>query len=342
MARRLLLLALALLAVVVLAFAWFLLQRRQAPRAAALLPPAQGAAYIDLGLLRKAGVFDRARPVQRDPEFAEFVRQTGFDFERDLDVAALALHSPATLGRGDNYPRFSWVFVGRFDPVRAAAYFGRLARTTELYRDKTVFLIPQEDRTVRVVLLDDHTAAVSNTETADTLRYIVDRWLAGAAGAPAQPLVAQYYEQVPVGSIAWFIGRVASPPGVQPASSGLTAPSWLRDVAGGSDVVASLRFVTDVQFRAVALAPGDAVAQRISQSANSWLSVFRALQTGTPSALTDKDVKAAFDSLRVTRQQNQVTLSADIPVGALKKLVAEPPVPTQTPAGQKEKGKGQK
>ncbi len=336
------------LAIVAVGAAVVLLQvrRHSPPRAVTLAAPGEGVLYIDVGLLRKAGVFSRAHPVERDPDFENFVRQTGFDFERDLDEVCFTLHAPPAGSRADPYPRFSEVFIGRFDPERATAYFRNLAKQTEQYRGETIYNIPHEGRPVRLTILDEHTAAASNTDSPDAVHAMIDAW---HGSTPENLLLAQYYREIPLGSLAWLVVRVASPPGLPPDTTGpaLEVPSWLRDVAGGSVVVASLRFLTSLQLRAVAFAPSEADAQRIAQNANSWLAVFRTLEGSVQASGTDPDVKAAFDSFQITENHSRVELSAAIPTGVLKKIAAEPPLPAaaagapQQPRNRASEGKGQ-
>ena len=320
MRRRWTLLLLALVAIAS-ATALYLVRRHRPPRSAELLPTSDGVLYVNIELLRTAGVFDRNHPVERDPDFEQFVRETGFDFERDLDEAAFAVHNPQNLSRGDDYPRFSEVFVGRIDEKRCDSYLKKMSSASETYAARTIYSIPHEGRTVRAVVLDEHTAAASNTESADAIHHIVDAWRGDVAG---HALLGGFYREIPVGSIAWFIGRVAPPIG-QPAGAGLTTPSWLRDVAAGSTVVASLRFITKLELRVIANAPTEDDARRIAQNATSWLAVFRTLQQNVQTSGTDPDVKAAFDSIQIDQQPNQVVLSADIPAAVLKKIAAEPP-----------------
>ena len=111
-----------LIVAVVLAAAAFiagmlLLRRGQAPEAARLLPSADAYLYVDLTPLRTAGLFKNA-PSNMDPDYAQFVRDTGFQFERDLDEAGFAIHlPPAAIAANGTTPetRYSEVFVGRFD-----------------------------------------------------------------------------------------------------------------------------------------------------------------------------------------------------------------------------------
>jgi hypothetical protein len=74
-----------------------------------LLPPGDlTIVYADLGLLRRAqllGLLSNIK-VTTDQEYADFVRQTGFDYTRDLDAIVIGTDGSQTflIGRG----RFAW------------------------------------------------------------------------------------------------------------------------------------------------------------------------------------------------------------------------------------------
>ena len=88
-------------------------------------------AYIDAASLRKlqnsplAAALGLASPgPQADRDYANFVRDTGFDYTRDLDHAAIALW-PASLGTPDNVlgeDRVLAIADGRFDQQKIKAY----------------------------------------------------------------------------------------------------------------------------------------------------------------------------------------------------------------------------
>src|SRR5271157_4956141 len=103
-----------LLAVVLIAavIALIVTLRKQAPpEAARLLPGADGFFYVNLKWIRTFNATSQLPPVSRDPEYQEFVEETGFQFERDLDQAAFAVHYPQSWGDGTAgatpEPRFS-------------------------------------------------------------------------------------------------------------------------------------------------------------------------------------------------------------------------------------------
>jgi hypothetical protein len=88
-------------------------------------------AYVDVAALRKlqnsplAAVLGLTSPgPQADREYAAFVRDTGFDYERDLDHAAVALwpagFGPSTNVLGDD--RVMAMADGRFDQQKIKAY----------------------------------------------------------------------------------------------------------------------------------------------------------------------------------------------------------------------------
>jgi len=92
--------------------------------------PAVG--YIDVAVLRKlqssplAGILGLTSPgPEADREYTEFVRQTGFDYTRDLDKAAIAFwpHSFAVEpGNGIGENRVLAIADGRFDQQKIKAY----------------------------------------------------------------------------------------------------------------------------------------------------------------------------------------------------------------------------
>src|SRR5215469_3957025 len=93
-------------------------RRRSAPQAARLLPEADAVLYLNLRLMRLETIFRHASPVAHDPDYEQFVQATEFQFERDLDQAALAMHASGSRlnpgipssGQLASQARFSEVF----------------------------------------------------------------------------------------------------------------------------------------------------------------------------------------------------------------------------------------
>src|SRR5947208_13068143 len=130
---------------------------QRAPLAASLLPEADAVVYLDLRPMRLAATFAQMPNIERDAEYDAFVRATGFEFERDLEQAAIAMHLPPQSTRPAAEPRFSEVFVGRFDIARVNDYFRKNAKQIENYDGREIFVVPVEGRTVRLALLSKDT-----------------------------------------------------------------------------------------------------------------------------------------------------------------------------------------
>src|SRR6202451_4757153 len=95
------------------------LRKHAPPEAARLLPGADGFFYINLKWIRTFNATSQLPQVSREPEYQKFIEETGFQFERDLDQAAFAIHYPQSWGDGTAGPtaeaRTSEIFVGKFN-----------------------------------------------------------------------------------------------------------------------------------------------------------------------------------------------------------------------------------
>jgi len=60
-----------------------LLRKQAAPDAVRLLPNSDAVLYINLEPIRLLTDLGKNPPKERDPQYEDFVRQTGFEFERD-------------------------------------------------------------------------------------------------------------------------------------------------------------------------------------------------------------------------------------------------------------------
>jgi hypothetical protein len=330
MRRRRFWIVLSVVMVAAVVTAAFLLRRRAAPEPARLLPEADAYLYFNLKPLRKLGLIGNNPPAVNDADYAQFVRETGFQFERDLDDAAFAVHAtPRTMdiepaaGEGEQFRRYSEVFRGHFDSQRAHAYFGKIAKAKENYREVRVYSIPLEGRTVRVALLGVGMVAVSNTDGPQALHYIIDRYkeLALPFGGPS--LVKEYYSDVPFASLLWGIARVTNPGGKR---ASVALPGGL-DLFFPNDtvVVASVRYTTDIQVKAEAFTGSPEQAKQVADQASAFLTIFHSLENTISPTGSDPDVKAFFNSLSVQQNQSRTVLTATMTPAFLKKIFSAPP-----------------
>jgi len=320
-------------ALIIAAVALLVVLRKHAPpEPARLLPAADGFAYINLQWMRRANITGELPPVPHDPDYERFINATGFQFERDLDEAAIAIHYPESITAAvpgqPNEARFSEVFVGKIQGERLRAYLSNLSRSVETYRAVDIFTIPVEDRAVRVAILGVDTVAASNYPDPGVIRGIVERSrkLASPFGGPA--LLRQYYAQVPFASLAWAVFRI------QPGGNRtIQIPNSLSFLfAQSAVVVASVRYIRALHLRAVAFTGDEDQAQHLAQQLSTFLNLFHSLDTTTTPSATDADVKAIFDSLQVEQQKDRTLLTATVPIGFIRKALAEAPEVVQPPA----------
>jgi len=273
------------------------------------------------------------KKTSHDPDYENFIQQTGFDFERDLDEVGIAVHLPSAQpaspqpagnasGAAVQETRFSEVFQGSFDRERVNQYFRRISRTTEIYGGKEIFTIPVEDRLVRVAIISANKVAVSNMESPQVIHQMIDRSPRVRLPFLAPALVREHYKDVPFGSLAWAIGKYSSPGN----STNLSLP-------GGFDIplpaqttwVASLRYAGSIELKAQALTASEEDARKVADTLGTLLGLFRSLQTNIGTQGPDADVKNFFDSLQVTQEGSRTVLTADVPIGFVKKLARDAP-----------------
>jgi len=320
------------------------LRKHAPPEPARLLPGADGFVYINLQWMRRANIAGQLPAVPHDPDYEQFIQATGFQFERDLDEAALAIHYPAKPDSAQQ-PRFSEVFVGKIDGERLRAYLAKISSSVENYQTRDIYNIPLEGRTVRVAILGVDTVAASNLDDPQVIRGIIgrSRKLAYPFGGPA--LLRQYYKEVPLASLAWAIFKIQQFP--DPAASGPLGWSFLFPKP--ATVVASVRYLGAVHFKAQAFTESDAEASHLVDRLDTFLNVFHTAESTVSTPGPDPDIKAFFDSLKIQPEKSRAVLTATVPLGLIRKALAEAPSsvtpevqPPQDPAPYPAAGKKKK
>jgi len=321
MRKRRLLIALAV--AILLAVASLLVWMRVglAPEAVRLLPECDAVVYVNLQPLRAATAFSSLPEQRHDPEYEEFVRGTGFQFERDLDQAAFAVHRAGSAENPASETRFSEVFVGRFNYDKLTDYLRQKAQTVGRYRETEVFTIPIEGRTVRVAILSVDMVAVSNVAQSAVLEGMIDRARKGGLPFGGPELVRSYRRHLPFGSLAWSIAAVA-----RSGRENLKLPGGFEiPFPAGTTLVGSVRFSGDVEVKVEAFTPKDEDAKSLAENLSLVLTLFRSIQSNLETGGSDPDVKALFDSLQVRQEKNRAILTASIPPGFIKKALQEAP-----------------
>ena len=325
--RRALPIALAVVIVAAAVTVAVELRRHAPPEAARLLPGADAFLYADFSWIRKVS----AKPlpaVSHDPEYEQFIQQTGFEFERDLDSVAFAAHYPTSWPGGDRHvepeARFSEVFVGKFNGERLAAYLKHIAQSVDNYKSVEIYTIPLEGRTFRVAILSVDSVAASNHDDPGVIRGMVDRSRRLASPFAGPALLRKYYRRVQLASPIWLVAHV------DPASPQFGG--WSDFLPHPADVVISASYnplhlplrAGALHLQAEAWAQSSADARALADKMNVFLSTFHSAETSVGSPGTDADVKAMFDSLQVRQEDSRAILHATVPLGVLKKLLESP------------------
>ena len=333
--RRTLPIALGVVIVAALLTVAVQLRKDAPPEPARLLPGADAFLYADLSWVRKTNSGKPFFPVSHEPEYERFIQETGFDYERDLDSVAVAVHYPQNWPGGGTggsapEPRFSEVFVARFDSGRCAAYMQRISQSVENYNSVNIYTIPLAGRTFRLAILGVDTVAASNQEDPAVIRGIVDRSrrLASPFGGPA--FLRRYYKRVQLASPLWLVGRV------EPAAPQFEG--WSTVFPKSTDLVISASFnplhfplrAGALHLRAEAWPGSKEGAESIADKVSVFLSMFHSAEVSVGSPGTDADLKALFDSLHVRQEDNRAVLVATLPTTIFHKLMDSPDLPALT------------
>jgi hypothetical protein len=330
--RHLLIISLCVVLFIAAVGAVVWLRQQAAPEPARLLPEADAVLYVDFGTIRSLTSIDQQFP-RLAPGYDEFVKQTGFAFERDLDEAAMAVHRGAMQNGRRGPTRYTEILTGRYDQSKLAQYLRAHSRSVESYRDVDVFTVPVDNRTLRIALLAVDTVAISNVEDPGVIHGIIDRFKKVALPFGGPSLVRHYYRQVPLGSLLWAIAKLPASSNWPNAQASFTLPGGIDvGLPADSDVVVSLRMLTTIHARADFYTQSEQAARQFTEQTGTFLQLFRGIEEKTANGPGDADVKAVFDSIEITQKGDRAELSATIPIGFLRKLVNQPASEEQEPA----------
>lgn len=278
------------------------------PEVARLLPESDAILYLDLKPVRTALHFDQ-QPVQPSPEYARFVADTGFQWDRDLDRLAISVHRTAD-PNGPNGPvAYTGVLQGHFDTERLRRYLLAHSSGRETYAGHDIYTVPaSEGRVLRISTLGYDLLAASNTPTTEQIHSVIDRYSAGASPFSGSSLLALRYRQVPYFSLAWGIGHVGLPFSDRGNIQvfGITLP-----LPEDTDFIASLAFRGTLHLRVEELAPTESDA---AQTATNMATVLNLLRGFLPSGGTQNEraFRQALQTLQVQQQKSTVVLMGEL------------------------------
>jgi len=335
--QKRLILVLAIAVLLVATGIWLSTETNSVPILARRLPVADGYMYLDLRPVRVVLSAKGASlsAIQREAEYDAFVKQTGFEFERDLDQAAIAIHGfePTKNEKGavEQQRRYSEFFAGKFDTEKITAWLLAHSESTEKFAGHDIYSMPFEGRKVRVVVLGNATIAVSNTTDPAPIHAMVESADKSQFSLEGPPLLKENMQYVPFGSAVWLLGSFLSPDKKTPI---LPLPGGV-DLAlpQGTVTVASVGISTQnagsIEFKLQAITRSEQDARALTDTVGTFLNIFRSASANVGGS--DPDVKKFFDTVQVTQEGAHTVFVAQAPLGFLKKAISGP-VQTNPPA----------
>jgi len=305
--------------VVLLALAVFL-RSKAPPEAARLLPESDGIIYINLKPVRTF-LHKDLKPPQRVPEYQQFVDATGVDWERDLDSAAVALHRMPD-PNGPNGPvAYSMVLTGKLTGKRLNTWLDAHSTSREVYAGHTIYEIPSESRTVRVVQVGYDSIAISNFPTTEKIHSIIDRHRTAALPLAGSTLLAQHYHDVPLLSVVWGVGQIGLPFSESGTIKVLGLSLPLQD---DSTIIASitpaLPLAGAVHLRVEEIAPDEDKAASQAAALGTIVALARDVTIQLSSNPANDALREVLRTAAITQKRNRVIATASLSPAFFSKI----------------------
>jgi hypothetical protein len=303
------------------------LRSKAPPEAARLLPEADGILYVNLQPIRAFLRHDRhgdLKPPTHDPEYQQFINETGIDWEQDLDQAAVALHRMED-PHGPNGPvAYSMVLVGKLTGPKLKNWLESHAAAQEGYAGHTIYSISSEGRTVRITQIGYDTMAVSNYPTAEKIHSMIDRHRTAALPFANSTLLAAHYHDVPLLSLAWGVGQIGLPFN----ESGTIHVMGLElPLASDATIVASVAPGLPMQgllhLRVEEIAPTDTIAAQQYADLKQLVDVARIFTTPLGETQANRGLKELLKTAQVSQDRTRVVVKATLNQSALAAFTAD-------------------
>jgi hypothetical protein len=288
---------------------------------AAMPAGASAVVFADLAELRQSPfvteLYAWAPHPQVDADYTQFLRDTGFDYERDLDRVAIA-----AIKRGQDTTFFA-VADGRFDPKKIAAYASR-SGTREARGGREIFSVPVSGNPRKVSLTFLRNDRIAVTDAADLAALLSP----SPSGQDAQEWRTRFERLA--GSPIFAVIRQDAAPG---SALALRAPDAdrLRVVTEGEcSVAASARQLADFLNGALLLAQaglnGPQVRQQLDpQTRDSLLEMLKGADVSRIDRGETKSVRLVFDVTPKLLQAARTAVPAVVPSNSAPTTLPSPP-----------------
>jgi hypothetical protein len=252
------------------------------------------------------------------PEYQQFVDATGIDWERDLDQAAIALHRMPDPSGPNGPVAYSLVLVGRVTGQRLNAWLESHAAERETYAGHTIYSIPSEGRTVRIVQIGYDTVAVSNFPTTEKIHSIIDGHRTAALPLAGSTLLREHFSEVPLLSLAWGVGQVGLPFSESGAihAFGVALPldadaTIIASVTPGLNLARTL----NVKVEEIAGSNDEATSQAAAIA--TLVTLARGLVQPLAANPANNGLRELLRTAQVTQRKNRVVVTASLAPGML-------------------------
>ena len=259
-----------------------------------------------------AGLFHETDAISSDGKASQFLHDAGLDPKRDVDTATLSLSSSDGKQAGPLV-----VFEGRFDPAAlAAATVSRGGARVDAAPLPYYRLPAHAGETAHetgAVAFVSGNLVIAGTETA--LLHALDAYAAGSSGLPAHSFLSDALSRVDRQSSAWAVLDTTRLQQLHPSGhpGGDGPAAQITGVLRSLSLVAFQANVSDrfVSVSATGLASDEETRQNLEDMLRGLLAAWRmSAQEKEP------DLVSAIRKIRVTRNDDGVTISGDIPVDA--------------------------
>jgi hypothetical protein len=282
----------------------------------ALPAGAPAVVYIDLAAIRASAFYqqrqNRGPIAMPNQEYADFVQSTGFDFEKDLDRAAIASW-PAGLAQGQDQsgkPKMIVVADGRFDQRKIRDYAVRKGKVDhQLGREVLLFSTDNPAKWNSIVFLNDHRIAIVE---GPSIAALVEHHEDPPGTDPVRERAARVS-----GAAVFAISRVPQPPDKTPAAGAQSGPQSTQQATQLMNLAKSVQWVT------LAARPegsnvrisleGECVSDTDARQLQATLEVFRSIaRAGIENPKTQQSMNPAmYDVLETVLKTADITASAE-------------------------------
>ena len=341
--RRVLLVLLPAAMATAAALVWWYIEARsqKALRSFRYLPPGSTIAIqLDLAGLRKNSlvrrVLDGQKPLQLEPEYAEFVRATGFDFERDLDSVSLGIS-------GQEGARVVHaVLQGRFDRQKVERYSRQHGQETSAHLGHSINLFTgPSGRPFGLAFLAPGRLAFSNAPNQWPIRKMLELAEQRAPDLEDRLQELRVLEHISAGTQVWVavdlerVGQWRMPAGVGSSQTSLS----IELLRGSRMGLLAVRIgKQQVDFHMVAECDSGEGAQEVARSLLGLRALLVALAAREEGSGLGAEVASALKRISIAVEKNAAVVRWRLEAAWLERLLREAssprPASHAAPAGK--------